>query len=393
VPDQSFLSWPFFDERHHLLADELGVWAEQHLPAITNNVQDEYETCKKLVAQLGADGWLSHVVPSAPGGKRATVDVRSLCLIRETLARYWSLADFAFAMQGLGSAPISFHGASDLQQEYLPRVAAGKAIAAFAISEAEAGSDIAATATQAAKDGSDYVIKGEKTWISNAGIADFYVVFARTGESSGAKGLSAFVVDADTAGVEVTEKIDIISPHPLGSLRFDGCRVPASKMLGSPGDGFKIALSTLDVFRSTVGAAALGLARRAMDEATGRAKSRVVFGQPLANFQMTQQKIAEMAAEIDASALLVYRAAWTKDQGAERVTREAAIAKMYATESAQRVIDNAVQIFGSLGVVTGTAVEELYRDIRPLRIYEGTTEIQKMVVAREVFKDKTGDDE
>ena len=392
MADRSFLSWPFFEDRHRVLAEAVDNWAAENVARLTADQTDEYATSKALVQALGSAGWLGYVVPSSHGGASDTIDVRSLCLIRETLARFSSLADFAFAMQGLGSVPISLHGSDKQRQKYLPAVVSGSYTAAFAVSEAEAGSHIAATATEARKDGSVYVVNGDKTWISNAGIADFYVVFARTGEVVGGKGLSAFVVDADTKGLAVTEKIDVISPHPLGSLRFDNCRVGEPQMLGRPGDGLKIALSTLDIFRSTVGAAALGFARKALDEAVARAKSRVLFDRPLADFQMTQQKIADMATEIDASALLVYRAAWTKDNGAGRVTREAAMAKMYATEASQRVIDNAVQIFGSLGVVSGTPVEELYRDIRPLRIYEGTTEIQKIIVARETFKESTGDE-
>ncbi|MEE9271203.1 MAG: acyl-CoA dehydrogenase family protein [Candidatus Krumholzibacteria bacterium] len=386
MADKTFLSWPFFDDAHRKLAANVGEWAERHLSPADRS-SDVYESSKKLVARLGKAGWLKFAVP-AKDSHRATLDVRSLCIIRETLARHSSLADFAFGMQGLGSGPISLYGTPALQKKYLPSVASGSAIAAFAMSEADAGSDVAATATTARKDGSHYVVEGDKTWISNAGIADFYVVFARTGDEPGTKGLAAFVVDADTKGCEVTEQIDVISPHPLGSLKFVNCKVPETQMIGGPGEGFKIAMGTLDVFRSTVGAAALGFARRALDEATARAKERVVFGRPLADFQMTQQKIADMAVEVDASALLVYRAAWTKDKGAERVTREAAMAKMYATEAAQRVVDHAVQILGGLGVVSGNPVEQLYRDIRPLRIYEGTTEIQKIVVARETLREK-----
>ena len=383
--DRSFLSWPFMSSEHRELAPRIDTWAAKNIATIVDASADEYEASRKLVAAMGKDGWLRFVTTAQNGGAADAIDVRSLCLIRETFARYSGLADFAFAIQGLGSAPITLFGSDPIRESYLARVVDGTAIAALALSEADAGSDVAATATRAEKVGDDYVINGSKTWISNAGIANFYVVFARTGEGDGAKGLSAFVVDADTTGLEVSEKIDVIAPHPLGTLRFTECRVPSDHMLARPGDGFKIAMSTLDIFRSTVGAAALGFARRALDEASDHARQRVVFGRPLADFQMTQQKIADMATEIDASALLVYRAAWTKDSGAKRITREAAMAKMYATESAQRVIDHAVQIMGSLGVVSGSAVEELYRDIRPLRIYEGTTEIQKIIIAREVL--------
>jgi acyl-CoA dehydrogenase len=320
-------------------------------------------------------------VPAAYGGALDALDVRSLALCRDILATHSGLADFAFVMQGLGTGPITLFGDDALKRRYLPPVAQGRRIAAFAMSEPDAGSDVAAIATAARKDGADYVLDGMKTWISNAGIADHYVVFARTGEAPGARGLSAFVVDAGSKGLRVSERIDVIAPHPLGTLVFDGCRVPASQLLGAPGEGFKVAMATLDVFRSTVGAAALGFARRALDEALARARSRQVFGKPLAELQLIQEKIADMALKVDAAALLVYRAAWTKDAKARRVTREAAMAKLYATEAAQEVIDQAVQVFGAQGVVAGETVERLYREIRALRIYEGTTEIQKLVIA------------
>lgn len=387
MADKTFLSWPFFADAHRTLAAKLEKWAARSLAAF-EHPSDEYEASRQLVTLLGKAGWLKYTVPSDHGGVHDTLDVRSLCIVRETLARYSSLADFAFAMQGLGSGPIALFGSSELREKYLPAVASGAAIAAFALSEAGAGSDVGATATTARKDGAHYVLDGEKTWVSNAGIADFYVVFARTGDEPGTKGLGAFVVDADSEGFEVTEKIHVMSPHPLGSLKFTNCRVAPTQMIGAAGQGFEIAMATLDVFRSTVGAAALGFARRALDEATARSSERIVFERPLSDFQMTRQKIADMAVDVDASALLVYRAAWARDNGAARVTREAAMAKLYATEAAQRVIDHAVQLFGALGVVTGSTVEALYRDIRPLRIYEGTTEIQKLVVARETLKER-----
>ena len=311
--------------------------------------------------------------------------MRSLCLIRETLARFAALADFAFAMQGLGSGAITLFGAEEQRRAYLPAVAGGRKIAAFALSEPEAGSDLAAAATTAAPDGTGFVLNGAKTWISNGGIADFYVVFARTGEAPGARGLSAFIVDADTRGLEIGERPRLIAPHPLATLTFENCRVPRDRLLGEPGQGFKIAMATLDVFRPTVGAAALGFARRALDEALARATSRELFGGPLAELQMIQAKLADMALSIDAAALLVYRAAWAKDIGAERITREAAMAKLFATEAAQRVIDEAVQIHGALGVVAGHPVERLYREIRALRIYEGASEVQKVVIARQTL--------
>jgi acyl-CoA dehydrogenase len=344
-------------------------------------------SCRQLVQALGQAGWLRATVPAAYGGLFPTFDVRTLCVARETLAYHAGLADFAFAMQGLGTGSITLFGSDDLKARYLPRVGRGETLAAFALSEPEAGSDVAAMSTTATPDGPGRVrIDGQKTWISNGGIADHYVVFARSGEAPGARGLSAFVVDAETPGLTVAERIEVIAPHPLATLRFDGCRVPLANRIGAPGEGFKVAMATLDVFRSTVGAAALGFARRALDEALQRASSRQLFGAPLSDLQMVQGALAEMATDIDAAALLVYRAAWTKDQGAARVTREAAMAKMHATESAQSVIDKAVQMFGGLGVTKGVKVEELYREIRALRIYEGATDVQKIVIARELLK-------
>jgi acyl-CoA dehydrogenase len=390
--DASFLSWPFFEERHRTFAASLQEWAEREVhPLVEHHNVDS--SCRRLVRRLGEGGWLKAVVPEAYGGLHHSFDVRTLCLARETLAYQEGLADFAFAMQGLGTGPITLFGTEELRRRYLPAVAQGEAIAAFALSEPEAGSDVAAMSTTAVPDGADYVrIDGVKTWISNGGIADHYVVFARTGEAPGAKGLSAFVVDAETPGLTIENRIDVIAPHPLATLRFENCRVPLSQRIGGPGEGFKVAMATLDIFRSTVGAAALGLARRALDDALRHASSRQLFGAPLADLQLTQAALANMATAVDSSALLVYRAAWTKDQGAARVTREAAMAKMHATESAQMVIDKAVQIFGGLGVTKGVKVEELYREIRALRIYEGATEVQKVVIARELVKmmPKTG---
>jgi acyl-CoA dehydrogenase len=387
APDRSFLAWPFFTPEHRAWADDLSAWADSELPALVDHENVDM-SCRRLAKALGAAGWLRAVVPGEKG-----YDVRTLCLARETLGYREGLADFAFAMQGLGSGPIALFGSDEsdeMKDRYLPRVAAGEALAAFALSEPDAGSDAAAITTTATPDGPGHVrLDGTKTWISNGGIADFYVVFARTGEAPGAKGVSAFVVDAETPGLEVTERIEVIAPHPLATLRFDGCRVPLAQRLGGPGEGFKVAMATLDVFRSTVGAAALGLARRALDEALDRSATRRLFGAPLADLQLTQAALADMATEVDAAALLVYRAAWTKDQGAARVTREAAMAKMFATERAQQVIDRAVQIFGGLGVKKGTKVEQLYREIRALRIYEGATEVQKVVIARETLRQRT----
>jgi acyl-CoA dehydrogenase len=383
------LSWPFFDDGHRRFAEALMRWADATLPALPHDDVDA--GCRARVKALGEAGFLKTVVPAEHGGLYDKLDVRTLCLAREILAFRDGLSDFAFAMQGLGSASISLFGSAALKARYLPPVRDGRAIAAFALSEPEAGSDVAALATTAKSDGASHLrIDGSKTWISNGGIADHYVVFARTGEGPGAKGLSAFVVDANTPGLSVAERIEVIAPHPLATLRFEGVRVPVGNRLGKPGDGFKVAMATLDVFRSTVGAAALGFARRALHETVDRAASRKLFGAPLAELQLTQAAIADSASEVDASALLVYRAAWTKDQGAARVTREAATAKMFATEAAQRVIDRAVQLHGGFGVTKGVKVEELYREVRALRIYEGATEVQKVVIARELLKNRAG---
>lgn len=382
MADKTFLSWPFFSDDHRTLKAKVDAFAEREL-ARSGDEADHKAASKELVKRLAEAGILKWAVP----GQSGALDTRSLCLIRETLAYHSGLADFAFAMQGLGSGPISLFGSSEQKAAYLTGVEKGQKIAAFALSEAAAGSDVASLSLLARKDGGAYILTGEKTWISNAGIADFYVVFARTGApDSGAKGLSAFIVDASAPGCSLASDLPVISPHPLGSVRFSDCRVPESALIGGEGDGFKVAMGTLDVFRSTVGAAALGFARRALDESVTQAKNRRVFGKNLSDYQLTQAKLAEMALKIDASALLIYRAAWTKDSGAERVTREASMAKLYATDSAQEVIDEAVQLFGGRGVLSGEIVERLYRDIRPLRIYEGTSEIQKLVIASQVLK-------
>ena len=393
MADKSFLGWPFFDDEHRTLASALEVWAVEHVATIPEAREETVdEACSELVERLASAGWLDYVVPGEAGGRYETLDVRSLCLLRETLARYHGLADFAFAMQGLGSGPISLFGSEEQKSNYLPGVRRGEKIAAFALSEPEAGSDVASISTTAIEDGDHYTIDGTKTWISNGGLADFYTVFARTGEEAGAKGLSAFVVDAETPGLKVPERIPMIAPHPLATLEFDNCRVPETRLLGEAGQGFKIAMATLDVFRSTVGAAALGFARRALDEALKRASERHLFGAPMSELQMVQGKLADMALGIDASALLVYRAAWTKDRVADRVSREAAMAKLHATETAQRVIDDAVQIFGGLGVVSGHPAERLYREIRALRIYEGASEVQKLIIARQALAAYAEDD-
>ncbi len=377
----SHLEWPFFDDRHRALAAETATWAASHLSQ-PSHATDLDRECRRLVGAYGDAGFLQHVV-----ARDGVIDVRSICICREAFAQYSGLAEFVFAMQGLGSGPISLFGSDALRAEYLPRVAAGKAIAAFAISERDAGSDLGAIATAARADGGHFVLDGEKAWISNAGVADFYVVFARTGE--GGKGLSAFVVDVGTPGLTVSERVDVSAPHPLGTLLLANCRVPASKRVGDAGKGMAIALATLDVFRATVGAAALGLSRRALAEAIAHAKSRRAFGTTLSEFQLVRAKLADMATAIDAAALLVYRAAWVKDTQKRRVTREAAMAKAFATEGAQRIIDDAVQILGALGVVAGSTVETLYREIRPLRIYEGATDIQRLVIARSLLEEES----
>ncbi|SAL15148.1 Acyl-CoA dehydrogenase [Caballeronia turbans] len=380
----SALAWPFFDERHRVLARDVDAWAHTHLKHVDH--ADTDAACKRLVRMLGDAGWLKHCVGGTQyGASNESIDTRAVCLLRETLAKHDGLADFAFAMQGLGSGAISLAGTDEQKARYLPRVANGTALAAFALSEPDAGSDVAAMSLDARADGDDYVLNGDKTWISNGGIADFYVVFARTGGAPGARGISAFIVDADTPGLQIAERIDVIAPHPLARLHFDKARVPRSQMLGAPGEGFKIAMRTLDIFRTSVAAASLGFARRAMQEGLDRAASRKMFGQTLGDFQLTQAKLAQMALTIDTSALLVYRAAWLRDQG-ENVTREAAMAKWHASEGAQQVIDAAVQLWGGLGVKSGTAVESLYREIRALRIYEGATEVQQLIVGRDLLK-------
>jgi acyl-CoA dehydrogenase len=394
MADFRHFDWPFFEDRHRALARELDAWATEH---ISDDHADVDAQCRALVRALGQGNWLRHAVGGrAHGGVAEQIDTRAICLIRETLARHSGLADFAFAMQGLGSGAISLDGTAAQREAYLPRVARGEAISAFALSEPDAGSDVAAMACAARIDGDHAVLDGEKTWISNGGIADFYVVFARTGEAPGegpqgaplrgAKGISAFIVDADTPGLNIAERIAVIAPHPLARLRFTNCRVPLSQRIGAAGEGFKVAMRTLDVFRTSVAAASLGFARRALDEALQRATTRKMFNGVLADLQLTQARLATMATTIDSAALLTYRAAWQRDQG-RSVTREAAMAKLAATEGAQQVIDAAVQICGGLGVVSGRPVERLYREIRSLRIYEGASEVQQLIIARELLKD------
>jgi acyl-CoA dehydrogenase len=404
---RNFLEWPFFEPAHRELAERLDAWAAGHVAQRTHaeSRASVDEACRALVRLLGSAGWTQYSVPyAAPDAASqlpaaadvpaaAQFDVRALALIRETLAWYDGLADFAFAMQGLGSGAISIAGSPELQGRYLPRVAAGEAIAAFALSERQAGSDVAAVQCSARLDGGSYVLDGEKTWVSNGGIADFYCVFARTQPaefrpdgSVAARGISAFVVDAGTPGLEIKSRIDVIAPHPLATLSFSHCRVPATHRIGAEGAGFKLAMRTLDIFRTSVAGAALGFGQRALDEALKHSLGRPIFGKTLADLQLTQAALADMATEIDAARLQTYRAAWLRDRGAS-VTKEVAMAKMSATESAQRTIDRAVQMFGGRGVVQGEIPERLYRDIRALRIYEGATEVQKLIIARELLSE------
>ncbi|MGH1357197.1 MAG: acyl-CoA dehydrogenase family protein [Burkholderiaceae bacterium] len=384
--DTTYLALPLFEARHRELESALSQWCDGQLANSDHHSVDVDDRCRDLVSRLGAAGWLKYCVPAAFGGQFEALESRSICLLRETIARYDGLADFSFAMQGLGSGPLSFGGNRELQSQWLPAVARGEKIAAFALSEPDAGSDVAAMQCRATQEGEEWVLNGEKTWISNGGIADFYCVFARSADEPGARGISAFLVPAETPGLHIAERIDVMAPHPLATLAFEDCRIPANHLLGEAGAGFKLAMSVLDVFRSSVAAAALGFARRALQEALAHAGQRKMFGQTLADFQLTQAGLAEMATDIDASALLTYRAAWQRDVTGQRTTREAAMAKMTATESAQKIIDRAVQMFGGLGVTKGQMVESLYREIRALRIYEGATEVQKLIIARELLK-------
>ena len=386
MADTSFHDWPFFDDDHRQLAADISAWADVEIAPREQGEHDVEKLTREFARAFGDAGWLRYSVPAAYGGAREKLDVRSICLIRETLARHSGIADVAFAMQGLGSGSITLAGSDALKETYLPKVRTGNHIAAFAMTEPDGGSDVAAMRTSATEDGDSFVLNGNKTFISNAGIADHYVVFARTSDA-GAKGLSAFVVDADNGGVSVSERQELLAPHAIGSLVFNECRVPHSHLLGSPGDGFEIGMATLDIFRATVGAAALGFARRALDEAVSYADRREAFDQSLSDFQMVQDRIAQMAIDVDAAALLVYRSAWVRDTQAERVTREASMAKYYATEAAQRVVDSALQIHGGRGVIAGTAIERLYREVRALRIYEGANDVQKLIIASQVLKE------
>jgi len=390
MADHSFLEWPFLDESHRALAERLEDWCQTTLAPLGHSETDVDAQCLHLLRLLGEGGWLRYAVPAAHGGIFEQLDVRSLSLIRETLARYSGLADFVFAMQGLGSGTVALFGTDAQKTALLPGIARGDLMGAFALTELESGSDVANMTSSAVRDGEDWIINGAKTYISNGGIATQYVLFVRTGEAPGARGLSAFLVPANTPGLEIAERIQVMAPHPLAALRFTDMRLPADALIGEPGRGFMHAMATLDIFRTTVGAAALGFARRALDEATSRALTRQLQGKPLSDNAVVQAQLADMALDIDTAALLIYRAGWTRDVAGQRNTREAAMAKLHATDSAQRVIDQALQIHGGLGVVHGHIVESLFREVRALRIYEGASEVQRVVIAREVLNSAKG---
>ena len=385
----SHLAWPFFDEVHRVFKTQLQDWTTKQFADLHGHDESRDaidRECVSLVKALGQGGWLKPAIAGKQhGGAAEVIDTRTICLLREELAWHHGLADFAFAMQGLGSGAISLKGTPEQQAAYLPRVAKGEALAAFALSEPDAGSDVAAMQCSALATADGYRLNGLKTWISNGGIADFYVVFARTGEAPGARGISAFIVDANSPGLEIAERIDVVAPHPLATLQFNNVLVPHTKRIGAAGEGFKVAMATLDVFRTSVAAASLGFARRALDESIAWSKQRKMFGGTLADFQITQSKLAQMATLLDAATLLTYRAAWLRDQG-QRITQEAAMAKMTATENAQQIIDMAVQMHGGMGVKKGCIVESLYREIRALRIYEGATEVQQLIIGRDLLK-------
>lgn len=375
------LSLPFFDDAHREIGNCLADW----LPKQSIDESDDRRACRDWVSLLGANQWLRYCVAKRDGGMFDSLDSRALVILRENLAFHSPLADFAFAMQGLGSGAITLAGTDAQRANYLPDVASGKKIAAFALSEPDAGSDVAAMATTAVETANGYVLNGTKTWISNGGLADFYCVFAKTNPDAGARGISAFIVDAKTSGLNDSAHIHVMAPHPLATLKFENCIVPKTALLGSIDGGFKLAMQTLDIFRASVATAALGMARRALHEAIAWSTTRKMFKQTLADFQLTQAKLGDMATLIDAAALLTYRAAWLRDTQDARTTKEAAMAKMTATENAQRVIDMALQMHGGRGVEVGAVVEHLYRDIRSLRIYEGATEVQQLIVGKAVL--------
>jgi acyl-CoA dehydrogenase len=377
---------PFLDQDHSSLRAGVRQWVEKNLfpsGAEERQIDDE---ARRLVRQLGDEGFLTYTVPQKFGGAREKVQARDLCILREEVARGSALADTMFAIQALGSYPITLCGTEEQKQSYLPPIAKGTAIAAFALTEPEAGSDVSRLQTRAVRRGKEFCLTGTKRFISNAGIADHYVVFASTSPDTKGRGVSAFVVDAETPGLIVKERTQVISPHPIGVIAFDDCIIPERSLLGNEGEGLKIALGTLDVLRCTVAAAAVGLAQRALEEAIDYGRKRRQFDRPLTEFQGIQFKLAEMATELEAARLLVYQAAWAHDSGATDAKLKSSMAKLFATEAAQRIVDQALQIHGGMGVVVGSVVERLYRDVRALRIYEGTSEIQKLVIARELLK-------
>jgi acyl-CoA dehydrogenase len=388
--DDQFLTLPFFEDHHRSLAADFSAWIEAELGGEHDLEHEVGKTTRELARKMGRAGWLRYCVPRAFGGAFESLDSRSICIQREQLTRHFALSDAALSMQGIGSAGISLFGQPETQAIYLPKVLSGEYISALALTEPQSGSDVANTASTAQRDGDYYVIEGTKDWISNAGIADYYITIARTGEGPGAKGLTAFVVDADNPGLRVSALHDIMAPHPVGTLEYSNCRVPAQRVLGRPGDGFKVAMATLDIFRPTAAACALGLARRALDEAWAWIRERRMFGRALAEFQNTQMRVADMASDIDAAALLVYRAAWIKDRGIARPTRSASMAKLFASEAVGRVVDTALQLFGALGIKRGTTIERLYREARVMRIYEGTSEIQRLIIGNDVIKETPG---
>ncbi len=384
MPDTSYLKWPFFEDHHREMARNLDEWARENLGTGVHEPDDLAAECIRLVRLFGEAELIKIAVPEAGAD---ALDVRTICLARETLARYSGVAEGMFAMQGLGTGPITLFGTPEICEQFLPQIRTGESIGAFALSEPEAGSDVASMTTTAVRTDDGWKIDGVKTWISNAGIAGHYIVFARTGEAPGTRGISAFVVEGDHPGISIVKMIETMAPHVIATIEFKDCVIPADRLLGEPGQGFKIAMATLDVFRSTVGAAALGFARRALDEAMQHAATRMVQQRPLFEQQLIQGKIADMALAVDASALFTYRSAWTRDVLKQRITRESSMAKLYASEAAQKVIDEAVQIFGGLGVTKGYKPEELYRDIRALRIYEGASEIQRVIISRQTMRE------
>jgi acyl-CoA dehydrogenase len=385
--DHRFLDWPFFDPFHRDFAQDFGQWAASELPKYEDDEGGDGKTAREIFQWLGAGKWLDHSIPGSPGAGRERHDLRTICLMREILGYRATIGDVAFSEPWLAIMPIVLFGSEQMKKEFLPGYLRGEMLPAFALSEPGAGSDAAAIETKAQFEGGHYLINGRKMWTSNSGLADVYVLFARTGEAPEAKSISAFLVDGSLPGITLEERLAVLTPHTVGLLRFDKVRVPANRLLGEIGQGFKIAMAALELFRPTVGAATLGMARRALDEAVARSLARVAFKKPICEHQLIQAKLADMAVKVDAAALLVYRAAWLHDQGESRIAREAAIAKLHATEAAQEVVDQAVQIFGGSGMLQDMAVARLYRHVRAFRIFDGTSEIQRLIIARDLLKE------